>query len=205
MIGFLGKMQSGKDTSADYICSKYGYKKMAFAQHLKKSLQEMFGFTYEQMHDQYKKNSIDSNWGITPRSAMQKVGTDILRHIFSALLFNNNDNIAKNFWVKRADIYYKETLNDHKGLVIWSDVRFQNEVDYIIKNGGIIIKINRESYSSHEESREESREESHKESQHESEDINNVDYSICINNNDTKEALYKHLDYIMENINIYKN
>ena len=137
MIGFLAKKHSGKDTASNYVSTKYGYTKRAFAEPLKKCVQEMFGFTREQLYTD-KKDEIDSYWKIKPRDALQVMGTDIVRDFFPSALI---PDIGKDFLVNRADAWYKNNMDKHKGLVVWSDVRFQNEVDYILNNGGKIYKI----------------------------------------------------------------
>lgn len=142
MIGFLAKKHRGKDTASDFLVNNYGYTKNAFAHPLKKCIQELFGFTDEQLFTD-KKEEKDERWGISPRKAFQVFGTDIVRDLFPKMLFQESSNIGNNFWIKRADIWYNNNRSEHKGLVVWSDVRFQNEVDYILKNGGRVFKIDR--------------------------------------------------------------
>lgn len=48
IVGICGNLGSGKDTSAG-ILKLYGYKHLAFAWHIKKFLQDVFGFTTEQL------------------------------------------------------------------------------------------------------------------------------------------------------------
>ena len=49
--------------------------------------------------------------------------------------------------INRADIWVKKIHQK----IVWSDVRFQNEVDYILKNGGI-VKIERPTIHNNEKS-----------------------------------------------------
>ena len=136
MIGFLGKKHMGKDTAADYYVNQ-GYTKRAFAYPLKRGVQEWFGFTDEQLFTD-KKEDIDKNWGISPRRVYQTIGTEVVRDLFPSLLF---PDIGNNFWIRSADIWCKKNKDEHNGLVVWSDVRYQNEVDYILNNGGKVYKI----------------------------------------------------------------
>lgn len=136
IIGFLAKRRSGKDTASDYIVKKYGYTKKAFADSLKKSVQQLFGFTDSQLYTD-EKEKIDPNWGVSPRRVFQVFGTDIIRELFPKLLL---PGIGSDFHIKRFDIWYRE--NKDKNIVI-SDVRFQNEVDYIRSIGGVVLKIKR--------------------------------------------------------------
>ena len=139
MIGFLAKRQRGKDTACDYLSEKYGYTKRGFADPLKRGLQEWFGFTNEQLFTERKEHK-DSNWGVSPRYVCQVIGTDVVRDLFPKILLPNIEN---NFWVKSADIWYENNKHIHNEKVVWCDVRFQNEVDYILSKGGIVVKIDR--------------------------------------------------------------
>ena len=187
MIGFLAKRKRGKDTACDFLVKNYGYTKKAFADPLKKGVQELFGFTDEQLYTE-KKEEIDSVWGVSPRKCFQVMGTDVVRNLFPTILL---PNIGKDFWVKRADVWYDNTIDQTKGLVVWSDVRFQNEVDFILKNGGIVVKIERPELDVLSDEITDN---------HDSElGIDNIDnYTISIVNDGTLEEFY---DKIIENIN----
>lgn len=138
MIGFLAKRRRGKDTAADHLTT-LGYTKRAFAYPLKKGIQEWFGFTDEQLFTD-EKECIDKNWGVSPREVCQVVGTEVVRDLFPKILI---PGIGEDFWVRSADIWYEKNKNKHNGLVVWSDVRYQNEVDYILNKGGKVYKIER--------------------------------------------------------------
>jgi len=182
MIGFLAKRQSGKDTACDYLVERYGYTKRAFAHPLKKVAQELFGFTDDQIFTE-QKEEVDQNWGISPRQAFQVIGSDIVRDLFPKLLL---PNIGKNFWINRADIGIKDIPNQK---IVWSDVRFQNEVDYILNNGGIVVKINRPSIHNNEKS-----------DQHQSElCIDKIDnYTTEIINDGNIEDFYRKIDILLD-------
>jgi len=138
----MGKRGRGKDTAADYLVRQHRYTKMAFAGPLKRGIKELFGFTDNQLYTE-EKEKIDKNWGVSPREVCQVVGTDVVRKLFPKLLL---PDIGNNFWVFRANIWYEREIEKNPNLlVVWSDVRFQNEVDWILKNGGRVYKIERES------------------------------------------------------------
>lgn len=142
LIGFLGKKHRGKDTCCDYIVEKYGYKSNSFAGPLKRGIQEWFGFSDNQLFTELKEE-IDENWGISPRKAFQLIGTELGRNIIPKLLPNLNTS----FWIKSFDIWYEKNKNLD---IVVSDVRFQDEVDYIRSKGGIIIKITRKECDEYE-------------------------------------------------------
>ena len=177
MIGFLAKRKRGKDTACDYLVNNYGYTKRGFADPLKLGVQQLFGFSDEQLYTDMKEE-VDKNWGVSPRTVFQVVGTDVVRNLFPKLLL---PGIGNNFWIKNADIWYK---NNQDKKIVWSDVRFQNEVDFILNNGGIVIKIDRDV------------EEKELVDEHSSElcidEINN--YSYVIKNNGTLDEFYCKID-----------
>jgi len=134
IIGFIGKKGSGKDTAADFLCSEFGFKKVAFADPLKRACRELFSFNDEQLYGD-KKETVDAHWKITPRETLQFIGTEVFREHIQNLI----PHVKNNFWVERLE---KEIINNNFNYAI-SDVRFKNEIDMIKKLGGIIIKIER--------------------------------------------------------------
>jgi hypothetical protein len=185
MIGFLAKRRSGKDTASDYLVKKFGYTKRGFAYPLKESVQKMFMFNNEQLYTE-KKEIIDPNWGVKPRKVLQFIGTDIVRNLFCKSLLPDIEN---NFWIKSGDIWYNNNKEVHNGKVVWCDVRFQNEVDYIQSKNGIVIKIERTL-------------ECDEDSLHESElDIDKItNYNYKIENNDTINKFYHDIDILINKI-----
>jgi GTPase SAR1 family protein len=180
-IGLLGNAHSGKNTAANHLINKYNYLEDSFARILKKIIKCLFNFTEDQVNGQLKE-VMDKRWNITPRQAMQFIGTELFRNQINKLI----PDIGNNFWIKSLDI----NMNKKKDIVI-TDVRFQNEVDYMHSINGIVIKIVR-SYNSE-----------NKLYDHESEKnikfIKNYDY--LIENNGTKQDLYKKIDEIILDVN----
>jgi hypothetical protein len=142
MIGLLGKKKHGKDTCADMLVSERGYTKQAFADPLKKGIQQFFRFSDEQLYNEVKKEEIDERWGFSPRKAMQIIGTDLLRQQFP-LLMGIDPITGDQMWVKNMELRCDELAEKGSHNIVISDVRFQNEVDWILSRGGTIIKITR--------------------------------------------------------------
>lgn len=130
LIGILGRKRVGKDTSADYLIEKYDYQKIAFATPIKEACKLLFNFSEE---DLINKDIIHPQWGVTPRTLIKWVGTDIFRIKIQEIL----PDVEDKFWAIKC-INKCGTLN---GNVVISDVRHQNEIDKIRDNNGIIIKI----------------------------------------------------------------
>jgi hypothetical protein len=86
LVGITGFMLSGKDSVADFIISKTHedmvFKKYSFAKPLKETAMVLFGWSEEQVYDQDLKSIVDPVWGISPRQALQYLGTDVMREFF---------------------------------------------------------------------------------------------------------------------------
>lgn len=139
VVGLVGLKGAGKSVVADaFVVNHNDWEKTAFAAPLKAGLQCMFGFSEAQMHNAALKEVVDDRYGITPRQAMQVVGTDLMRHELERRLGINA------LWVKRMDQCL--TAAAARGLhVIVEDVRFPDEVACIQRHGGKIVHVTRSS------------------------------------------------------------
>jgi hypothetical protein len=190
IIGITGKKFNGKDTLGIYL-SKYGYQRMAFADPLKEVIKNIFNFNDAQLYGEDKER-IDENWKISPRSAMQFIGTDLFRHQMNKLM----PDIGNEIWIKvikrQIEDIWKQNPNQK---IVLTDLRFPNEINLIKELNGIIIRVKRkidDTYSSIDNDFI---------VVHESEtyiDVLEVDYDF--DNNKTKTDLYKQFDnlYIIE-------
>jgi len=149
LIGITGRIGSGKSTLATNLVNTFNYKEYAFADPLKE-ICKVFGFTDKQLYGtQESKNSLHPYFGITARSFMQQLGTNLFRNYFKQafpeLQLNNS------VWVELFKMKY-ETEKELGYKYIISDVRFQDEADLIKRLGGIIIRTyrNQEEFSLHD-------------------------------------------------------
>ena len=177
IIGICGKKYHGKDTVANYLVEKYGYKRIAFADPIKEICKNIFGLSNEQLYGN-KKEDIDDYWKISPRQLMQFIGTDLFRNNTEKVMPDIGENIWIHVLVKKiSDEIHKDP---HARFVI-TDVRFENELEYIAKLNGLKIKVQRNNIINTDN--------------HVSEsyiDKLNVDY--IINNDDTIENLNHEID-----------
>lgn len=140
LIGILGRKRVGKDTVADYLCEKYGFRKLTLAQPLKDICKVAYDFSDEQLYGSLKE-VIDDRIGVSPRIVYQYIGTEVFRKDINRII----PDIKNNFWINLiAENYLEIKRNSDNDLVVISDVRFQNEIDKIHELGGIVIKINRD-------------------------------------------------------------
>lgn len=140
LIGFLAKKRAGKDTCGDYLKTK-GYKQLSFAGPLKEACGTLFNFTDDQLYGDLKE-TVDPNWGVTPRLVLQYVGTDLFRNRIGDII----PDIGNGFWTHCLKVnYLKQIEKDPNCRFVITDVRFQNEVDLINELGGVVVKIERPS------------------------------------------------------------
>lgn len=142
IIGITGLKHNGKDTIANYLCQKYNYTKIAFADPLKEACQSIFGFNYEQIHGSLKE-TLDEYWfGLTPRQILQFVGTELFRKEMKRL----NEEFGEELWILSAKKKITEIIkNNENALIVISDVRFPNECEMIKKQNGTLIRVVRSS------------------------------------------------------------
>ncbi len=148
IIGLCGNKGSGKDTIADYLIENYNFKKLAFADFIKNALKKLFDWDDDTFNHENKEKK-DEYWDITPREMCQQLGTEFLRiHckdiISTKFKLPNGEIYHSTYHIKRINQEVIKILNQNPNTkIVFSDVRFQDELDYIKKLDGIIIRINR--------------------------------------------------------------
>ncbi len=186
VIGLTGNAGAGKDTAAQWFIER-GYAKSAFAEPLKRLLNDAFGWRMSDWEDRlWKEDDVveawDSTYAIsrlahtTPRALAQWLGTEVVRN-----------NFGQDAWVN----LWKQRWHD-KGQprVVVADVRFQNEVDAIHKCGGIVLRITRGPYSGRLEFHENERTDTVHDSERTGE-LRNIDHHIA--NDGSIPELYEEL------------
>ncbi len=139
IFGICGYESSGKDTVGDYLIRHYDFKKDSFAKPLKDTVAAIFGWSREMMEGQHSESrkwreEPDEFWSgilgktVTPRWAMQNLGTDILRN-----------HLHTDIWVHSLKRRIELDTND----VVLTDARFPNEIQAIRDLGGKIIRVMR--------------------------------------------------------------
>lgn len=148
IIGIYGHAGVGKDTVAGYLYSKYErtYGE-AFALALKRAASKAFGIQELWFHDRDIKELIHPVWKVSPRQIAQFMGTEMFRNMIPQLIPGTDSD----FWIRRLEGKLEGTLlleedgeYEDGDTVIITDVRFQNEVDWIQQNGGCILELRRE-------------------------------------------------------------
>lgn len=129
VIGIAGPARSGKDTAASIICSEFhGFYQYSLATPMKRMLAAGFGIDMSSPYWAERKEDIIPALGRSPRQLLQTLGTEWGREL-----------VAKNVWLVTAT---KEYIKFGPGMVI-SDVRFDNEAEWVRDLGGLLIHISR--------------------------------------------------------------
>lgn len=149
LIGITGKLHTGKDEIAKYFVKNYKYIQCGFADPLKYVCAELFLDNPKDFFSEEGKKEVMSYWGITRRAALQFVGTELVREHLSKLFYratgegsvNRAKDMASNHWIR---VMEKRIQDSKLSRVAINDLRFQNEADWIIERGGIIINVERQ-------------------------------------------------------------
>lgn len=196
LIGITGHAGVGKDTAAIYLCENYDRTySHAFAQPLKRACAEAFGIPYAEFQDRDQKEIDNPYWGVSPRKIAQFVGTEFFRHHIQELI---SDGYSAIFWIERLEgrltgelpCPEDEGAYEKGDTVVITDVRFQNEYDWVTDNSGKVLHLRRSGYEGNIGI-----------SGHASEipvSATSLDVSWFINNDSTLEDLYAQLDKFAE-------
>jgi len=124
IYGLTGKAGSGKDTFYRSVAKRLPKAmRVAFADELKREIANLTGFTVEYI-EAYK-NEL--------RGLLQNWGTNLRRN-----------HCGQDYWIKKLSA--RPVPAD--SIVFVTDVRFQNEADWIRERGGQIIRIIRSGHES---------------------------------------------------------
>jgi hypothetical protein len=138
IIGIVGFLGSGKGTVGDILIQNYGFYRLSFADAVKDAVSVIFswprhlleGDTQESREFREKPDAFWSKrfgYEVTPRYMLQLMGTEAGRDVFH-----------KDIWIHALE--RKLAMFDN---VVVPDVRFPNEIDFIKKVNGKIVRVKR--------------------------------------------------------------
>ena len=137
IIGMLGFAGSGKGTVGDILVRDYGFKADSFAAPLKDAVSAMFGWDRNLLEGATEesrnwRNQVDPWWekrvpGMTPRYALQLMGTEAGRNVFDP-----------DIWLYSLE---RRMLSGNDYVI--TDVRFPNEMKFLRSIGGKIVRVRR--------------------------------------------------------------
>ena len=148
IVGVLGFMSSGKGTVGEILAEEMGFVPLSFAGSLKDAVSAIFGWDrsllegdtkesreFRETPDPFwtKKFYDESKFGdsiiqITPRYILQQFGTEVCRN-----------NLLDSIWVDSLE----RKILQYENVVI-TDVRFNNEIEFLKGLGSTLIQVNRD-------------------------------------------------------------
>lgn len=135
VVGINGIAGAGKDKIAQMVTlsleAEHGLKvkHCAFAENLKQAASIIFNVPIEHFHDRTLKETIIPYWDMSPRQMAQKLGTEACRK-----------GIRDDIWIKSLA---STIANSDADIVFVTDVRFDNEAEFVGRNG-IVINLSRD-------------------------------------------------------------
>lgn len=132
IIGITGKAGSGKDTLAAHLELNYGYKRLAFADPIRRGLMAMLNIKAHDFEHPRKEQSLYAI-GKSPRQLMQTLGTEWGRN-----------QVHPDLWLILAQETIELSLLAGVRVVV-TDVRFENEAQLVRDMGGAVWHMTRQS------------------------------------------------------------
>lgn len=138
VVGLTGVAQAGKDTAAQVLIEKHGFRRIAFADVLRKMLYQLNPIIDNT--EAYRLRTLVDMLGWEKaktfsgevRTLLQRLGTEAGREI-----------LGENIWVNTA---LRDVKRGEK--IVITDIRFDNEARAIHNMEGLVIKIHRPGFGS---------------------------------------------------------
>lgn len=131
VVGLAGPAGSGKDTVADMLVIYHRPAiKLAFSDPLKEACSAIFGWHKQAMEDRTLKEEVDPQFGVSPRYAMQTLGTEWGRQ-----------TVTEDLWLKVMQKRLAKARREQHRMVVIPGVRFPNEVELVHSFGGTVAWV----------------------------------------------------------------
>ncbi len=133
LICLMGREGAGKTLFGHYL-SEHGFEKRALAAPVKDITSIIYGFDRQKLEGitvedrQWREEYRDPIWNMTPRAAMEYIGTDLFR-----------EHMDDSIWIKILD----RTVHSCD-MVYTEDVRFENEFLYFRARGARFVLLFRD-------------------------------------------------------------
>lgn len=134
LIGIHGRAGVGKDLAAAILIGAYGGRRFAFADPVREIAAKLFDLDVIDFDTQEKKALVDDRWNMSRRTMLQFVGTELVRQ-----------NLSDRHWIKLLHLRRQHMMHITNHYI--TDCRFQNEIDYVVQQGGYILHIASDSRS----------------------------------------------------------
>ena len=138
LIGLTGKAGSGKDTVGAYLVEAYRFVRLSFADLVRDMAYEINPrIVTDTGYVVYLHELVDM-WGWDMAKRHREV-REFLQHAGEGIRKHDND-----YWVKpvAGEAYRQRHVADNP--VVITDIRFRNEAAMVIREGGLIVRVNRD-------------------------------------------------------------
>lgn len=131
LIGLCGLAGAGKNSVAEHLVVHHGFDVLAFAEPVYAGLEAMLGLEEEALADRTRKE-VPIDWlGRSPRELLQTLGTEWGRAL-----------IHPDVWVLVAARRLADLQKNGGGQrVVFTDTRFANEADWLVRQGGVLWEV----------------------------------------------------------------
>ena len=187
-----GAKRAGKDVIAQHLASRFNYEVVKFATPLKEAMKILFDMTDAELETDLK-DEHHTVWQTTPRALMQYLGTEVFQYGIQ----NHIPHVGRRFWAEKLFSRYRSGVGSVGGntRIVISDLRFQHEVETIVKyyeGDYLLMRVNRDSdvlFDMGDNA-----------GKHASEvEFQNIMVNACLRNNGTIQDLENKVDEIMMN------
>lgn len=128
IIIISGHKQTGKNTVTDFIKEEFDFAEYAFAGPIKQICKVAFGWDDSYFESTDKKEAIDEEWGISPRQALQWIGTEGFQFGLCKSFPSFENKTGRHIWVDKFVQDFKNgEFNCFSNNVVISDNRFPHE------------------------------------------------------------------------------
>jgi len=156
ILGVMGQARSGKDTCADFLVKKYGFVKISLADPIKRICMDIYEMSEEQLWGDDKEKQdlrfpIPGKGFLTPRVALQFIGTEVGRNVYADTWVDVFKRYATavmagtHFYTRTGGLQpnrrFRRFFTKKPQGVVCPDLRFKNEVKAISDIGGRSIRL----------------------------------------------------------------
>lgn len=134
LIGLIGRAGAGKTTVANHLEAEWAFEPIAFADPILAMTLALFtdaGVGAEWATERAFKDQPTPGLGVSYRRIAQTLGTEWGRQI-----------MGSDFWLRVA-AHKVQQARLHQASVVISDVRFPNEAQWLLEQGGLLVRVTR--------------------------------------------------------------
>lgn len=139
LIALSGFKGSGKDYVGQILVDDYDFYAVAFADPIKRHVMEIFGLNTTAEYDTFKRDVL--TWGLNDCKVK---GRQVVREI--GMLMRSYDEQQ---FVRQVACFWEQVLSGITSVtprrrIVITDLRFQNELDWVRSFGGVAVRIERD-------------------------------------------------------------